>query len=414
MRTVFWTARELDSTSDVKVMYMALDLSAARWKVALTDGTGRNARIVTVPAYDYEGLKAQVHKALKAFKLVDVPVTVVSCYEAGREGFAVHRQLLACRFDNRVVTSNSIKVDQRARRAKTDRLDAEALVKQLVLHHANPKSRELREVTVPTIAQEDARQPVRELAELKREKTQVTNRIVSLLLTQGIRVALRTERDLDQLEYDLTHDLLSHAPELRARIERELARLDLVREQIGKLHQARKEALKAEKSDAMKQVATLMMLSGIGIESAWTLVFEVFNWRKFKDARAVGSFFGLSPTPYASGNSMKEQGISKAGASRLRSLMVELAWLWLRYQPDSELTEWFMRRFGQGKRVRRIGIVGVARRLAVALWRFHTTGELPKGAKTKSTTVKSTRTAVDRGAAKSRETVAEKVLASAA
>lgn len=384
MRTLFWTARELDSTANVRVVYMALDLSAARWKVALTDGAGRHPRVVTVPSYDYEGLVVQAQKAIKAFKLVDVPVAVVSCYEAGREGFAVHHQLLACKFDNRVVNSNSIKVDRRARRAKTDRLDAEALVKQLAAHHANPRSKELREVTVPTLEQEDARQPVRELAELKREKTQITNRIVSLLLTQGHRITLGTERDIDQLEYNLAHDLLPKAPGLRARIERELARLALVREQISELNQARKEALKAEKSEAMKQVSTLMTLCGIGIESAWTLVLEVFNWRKFKNTGAVGSFFGLSPTPYASGNSSKEQGISKSGSARLRSLMVELAWLWLRYQPDSELTQWFKRKFEQGKRTRRIGIVGVARRLAVALWRFHTTGELPKGAITKA------------------------------
>lgn len=385
MRTTFWAARCTDSTSEAKVVYMALDLSAERWKVALTDGVGRNPRVVTVPSYDYDGLVAQVSKAIKVFKLEAHPVAVVSCYEAGREGFAVHHQLVKRDFDNRVVTSNSIEVDRRARRAKTDRLDAEALVKQLAAHHANPRGKELREVAVPSPAKEDARQPVRELAELKREKTEIMNRIVSLMLTQGHRVTLGTEAALKQFSYNLVHELLPDAPELRARIGRELVRLELVRKQIRELNLARQEALKAERTEAMKQVATLMTLCGVGIESAWTLVFEVFNWRKFKNAQAVGSFFGLTPTPFASGNSTKEQGISKAGSARLRSLMVELAWLWLRYQPDSELSRWFQGRFGQGKRVRRVGIVALARRLAVALWAFHSKGEVPKGAKKKGT-----------------------------
>jgi len=387
MRTTFWTARCEDSTTEVKVVYMALDLSADRWKVALTDGSGRNPRVVTVQSYDHDGLVTQVEKAIKAFKLTNQRVAVVSCYEAGREGFSVHRQLVKRGFDNRVVTSNSIKVDRRARRAKTDRLDAEALVKQLVAHHANPNAKELREVAVPSPEQEDARQPVRELAELKRDKAEIINRIVSLMFMKGHRVSLGTERALKDFTYSLAHELLPDAPELKARIGRELARLALVRKQISELNQARKEALKAERTEALKQVAALMTLCGVGIESAWTLVFEVFNWRKFKNAQAVGSFFGLTPTPYASGNSTKEQGISKAGSARLRSLMVELAWLWLRYQPDSELSRWFQNRFGQGKRVRRVGIVAVARRLAVALWVYHSTGEVPKGAKKKGAVV---------------------------
>lgn len=383
MRTEFWAARCEDSTSETKVVYMALDLSADRWKVALTDGAGRNPRVVTVVSYDYDGLVTQVEKAIKAFKLTDQRVAVMSCYEAGREGFSVHRQLVKRRFDNRVVTSNSIKVDRRARQAKTDRLDAEALVRQLVAHHANPRAKELREVAVPSPEQEDARQAVRELAELKKEKRQTTNRIESLMVTHGHRVALGTDRALKDFTYSLEYELLPDAPELKARIGRDLARLALVQKQIKELNLARKEALKAERTEALKQVAALMTLCGVGIESAWTLVFEVFNWRRFKNAQAVGSFFGLTPTPYASGNSTKEQGISKAGSARLRSLMVELAWLWLRYQPDSELSRWFQGRFGQGKRVRRVGIVAVARRLAVALWAFHSKGEVPKGAKMK-------------------------------
>lgn len=173
--------------------------------------------------------------------------------------------------------------------------------------------------------------------------------------------------------------------QLRERLEREVERLTLVESQILAVEKRLKERMYEEDSGAIGRVAlALMQLCSIGLISAWVLASEIYGWRLFHNRKEVGAVLGLTPTPYSSGNDQREQGISKAGNRRARALLIELAWLWLRYQPESAISLWFQERFGgAGKRSRRVGIVALARRLAVALWRYSTQGIVPEGAKMK-------------------------------
>ncbi|WP_345944813.1 transposase [Variovorax sp. dw_954] len=234
----------------------------------------------------------------------------------------------------------------------------------------------------PTPEEEDARRTHRELARLTKERTSHTNRIGSLLVLHNLRPhviiggrdwARWWERNCEQVP-----------PVLRAEIERESARLALVKQQVKAMEAERREGLAGGKHP---QVTQLARLRAIGAKGAWVLVKEVFGWRRFANRRELAGCLGLAPTPYASGDSQIEQGISKAGNKRARTMLVELAWSWLRLQPDSALTQWFNRRFaGGGKRMRRVGIVAVARRLAIALWRYLQYGEIPPGALLKPAT----------------------------
>ena len=146
----------------------------------------------------------------------------------------------------------------------------------------------------------------------------------------------------------------------------------------------RKETLRSSGDPAIEQVRRLLQLKGIGMNSAWVYVMEFFAWRAFRNRRELGSLAGLAPTPYASGESSRERGISKAGNRPVRALAIEIAWCWLRYQPDSQLSRWYQRRFAKGgSRVRRIGIVALARKLLIALWRYVEEDILPEGAQLK-------------------------------
>jgi transposase len=228
----------------------------------------------------------------------------------------------------------------------------------------------------PTPEDEDARRLHRELVRLMQERTSHTNRIGSLLVLHNLRPLVIIggrdwprwwERHCEQVP-----------PVLRAEIEREFARLMLVKQQVKAIEAKRCEALQ-DGSEPM--VSHLVQLKAIGYKGAWVLVKELFGWRRFNNRRELAGSLGLAPTPYASGDSQREQGISKAGNKRARTLLVEVAWGWLRWQPASALTEWFNRRFsGGGKRMRRVGIVALARRLAIALWRYLQNGEIPAGA----------------------------------
>ena len=169
-------------------------------------------------------------------------------------------------------------------------------------------------------------------------------------------------------------------PDLKAEIRREYERCQLAKNQIKALEDEQKRRVKEERTKALEQIMMLMRLKGVGWQSSWMLVMEFFAWRGFKNRRELAACAGLTPTPYDSGASWREQGISKAGSRRIRSSMVELSWLWLRYQPDSELSHWFHSRFGKGKRMRRIGIVALARKLLIALWRYLEQGVIPDGA----------------------------------
>jgi transposase len=273
-----------------------------------------------------------------------------------------------------VVDACSIEVNRRARRAKTDRLDGDKLLSMLLRHHSGERVWSV--LHEPTPEDEDARRLHRELVRLMQERTSHTNRIGSLLVLHNLRpLVIIGGRDWPRW---LERHCEQVPPVLRAEIEREFARLMLVKQQVKAIEAKRCEALQ-DGSEPM--VSHLVQLKAIGYKGAWVLVKELFGWRRFNNRRELAGSLGLAPTPYASGDSQREQGISKAGNKRARTLLVEVAWGWLRWQPASALTEWFNRRFsGGGKRMRRVGIVALARRLAIALWRYLQNGEIPAGA----------------------------------
>lgn len=239
-----------------------------------------------------------------------------------------------------------------------------------------------RVVNVPSVEQEDGRQLHRELDVLKKERTIHRNRIKGLLIQQGIALQNpSSKRFLGDLEVCRTWDGEALPSDLKARLVREYERLRMVEEQIYVLKKQRQSRLENAESPSVRKVVQLMTLRGIAVNSSWKFVNEFFAWRQFKNRRELGALAGLTPTPYDSGGSQHEQGISKAGNSRIRTLAVEMAWVWLRLQPQSKLSRWYTERFGGGgKRMRRIGIVAVARRLLIDLWRYLEYGLIPEGA----------------------------------
>ena len=369
----------LQNQSGNIVLFIAFELSDKKWKLALSDGDKK--RMVTIDAGDLVALGEVIAKAKARFGMPE-DVSIVSCYEAGRDGFWLHRYLIHCGVANMVVDASSIEVSRRARRAKTDRIDAEQLLRLLIRHH-NGDKRVWSVVHVPSVEEEDARRLNRELERLKKERTGHRNRIQSLLVSQGVRLKPRHDL-LERLEQARLWDGSALPPDLQAEVRREEERLRLVDQQIRALEAEQVQRLEAAALPCHHQIVQLMHLRGIGLTSAWVFVMEYFGWRQFTNRKEVAALAGLTPMPYASGDSYREQGISKAGNRRIRTLMIQIAWSWLRYQPHSALSVWFNTRFAQGgKRMRRIGIVALARRLLIALWRYLQSGVIPEGASLK-------------------------------
>ena len=370
------TALQGKHTVEASELYMAFELAEKNWKLSLGDGA-RGPSHYTVAAGDTAALLECIAKA-KARCAVAPEARVHSCYEAGRDGFWLHRWLIEHGIDNVVVDSASIEVNRRARRVKTDRLDGDKLLAMLIRYGAGER-RVWSVVRVPTPEQEDARRAHRELGRLGHERTAHINRIRALLVLNNRRVKYVGGRLWQRWWTGHAQEL---GPAVRAEIERESERLLLVKKQMDTIEAAQRQAVAA---GSEPQVVRLAQLRGIGMSSGWVLAKELFGWRRFRNRREVAGCLGLTPSPYASGESETEQGISKAGNRRVRTLMVELAWSWLRYQRESELSKWFNRRFaGGGKRLRRIGIVALARRLAIALWRHLEDGLIPDGAQLKA------------------------------
>jgi len=364
-----------------KALYVAFELSKKKWKLAIGDGSARQPRVVSTASGDFGALETHLARARKRF-CVSEGAPVRTCYEAGRDGFWIHRVLAARGIDNVVVDSASIEVSRRKRQAKTDRLDALALLGLLVRHHRGEKP--WRVVHVPTVEQEDARQLHRELERVKAERRRHRVRIQCLLFAQGVDLSVG-RGFLEQLDAVRLWDDSALPVALRAAIEREHARLVLAEAQIAELEHRRKELLESSQDKTLQQVRLLSQLNGIGIHSAWVCVMEFFSWREFRNRRQVGAAAGLTPSPFQSGSSDRTQGISKAGNTRIRALVIELSWGWLRHQPHSELSKWFESRFGSGGgRMRRIGIVAMARRLLVDLWKLCEHGVVPAGARFKT------------------------------
>ena len=308
----------------------------------------------------------------------DVPAA--SCFGAGRDGFWLHRVLEAHGVASHVLEPAGIAVNRRARRAKTDRLDAEGLLRVLAAYRRGDR-RACSMVRVPTTDEEDAKRQHREREHLVREKVRTENRIEALLATQGIRKrpSLRAwARDLDALR---TGDGRPVPPHLRAELDRLQRRLVLTLEMIREVEAERAAALAAsEAAEATRKVRALGRIRGIGETFATVLTREVL-YRSFANRRQLASYVGLAPMPHRSGGMDRDRRISRAGNPRARTTIIQLAWLWLRYQPESALARWFRERVGslQG-RTRRIAIVAMARKLLIALWRYTETGVVPEGA----------------------------------
>ncbi len=360
-------------------LYLAFELGNAKWKLAFSDG--ERVRYVSVVARGLRQLGEEMEKAKKRFRLAE-GVRVVSCYEAGRDGFWLHRYLVSEGVENRVVDSSSIEVNRRKRRAKTDRMDAGKLVEMLRRYEGGEK-RVWSVVRVPRVEEEDGRQLSREWEALNRERTMHRSRILSLLIQQGIYERNPSRKGfLQELEEMRTWEGRKLSGDLKVRLVREYERLQKVEEQRKELVEEREEKVEEGVLEGTEKVKQLRKLYGVGKISSWMLVMELFRWRRFKNRQEVGAIAGLAPTPYDSGGGQREQGISKAGSWRVRKTSVELAWAWLRFQGRSKMSRWFVERFGMGGgRMRRIGIVALARRLLVALWRYLEFGVVPEGAK---------------------------------
>jgi transposase len=365
-------------TTPERVLFVAFELSEKTWKLGFTTGHGQKPRERSIAACNQARVLQEVVQAKKRFGLPET-APVVSCYEAGREGFWLHRFLQAQGITNHVVDSSSIEVNRRQRRAKSDGLDVRKLLTMLMRFHHGERD-VWRGVNVPSIEAEDQRHLHRDLETLKQERASTTTRIKGLLSSQGIRLTSLSQFP-EQLEALRLWDGSPIPSGLRQRLLRVYAHHEFLSQQIAALEAERRALLHSAQDANIEKVRQLMHLKGIGINGAWLLVMEFFGWRALKNRREVGGLAGLTPTPYQSGESARDQGITKSGNRHVRWMTMELAWSWVRYQPESALSCWFRERFGGGgKRVRRIGIVAVARKLLIALWRFLETGLLPEGA----------------------------------
>ncbi len=359
-------------------LFLALELGCGQWKLGFTTGIGQRPRRRTVRTETWHRLWEEIATAKRRFGLAaDAPVT--SCYEAGPDGFWVHRYLTALGVRNVVVDSASIEVNRRSRRPKTDRLDVDRLLAQLVRYVGGERTA-LRVIRVPSEVDEQRRQLHRELRARITDRRRVMNRIGGLLATQGVRRKVHMDfgSRLPHLQ-TWTGDPLPSA--LRRRLQREWETVELLSKHIKILEHERTESVHEGTDATVEMVRRLIALRGLGDASAWLFVMELFAWRQFTNRRQVGAITGLVPTPFKSGTIDREQGISKAGNRAVRSIAVQMAWLWVRYQPQSALTQWYAVRFARGgPRARKVGIVAVARRLMIALWRYLDAGVVPDGA----------------------------------
>ena len=367
--------------SEYATIYLAFELSKAKWQLGIMMPGAEKMSRYRIDGGDMAALSGVLLRARGKAAQEGKPVRILSCYEAGLDGHWLHRWLSDNGIANHEIDASSIEVNRRARRAKTDRIDLGQLMRSF-LAYLRGEVGVCSMVRVPTPEDEDRKRRTRERERLLKERTGHSNRIKGLLHGQGIRDARPLKpsflSDLDKLR---TGDGRALPPRLRDEIRREHERLLLVCKQIKTLEAENIAAHSTPAKGSVEAKAVqLAQLQAIGPQIAQVLANEVF-YRDFRNRRQVGSCVGLTDTPYDSGASRRQQGISKAGNHRARTSAIELAWLWLRHQPDSELSRWFHERVGTAKgRIRKIAIVALARKLVVALWRYLETGLVPSGA----------------------------------
>ncbi|MFB9261637.1 IS110 family transposase [Bradyrhizobium erythrophlei] len=363
-------------------IFVAIELSQRSWLVTVHCPDKDKISHHRLEGGDHAGLLALVDRMrARAARALGAMPAVTSCYEAGYDGFWLHRLLLAAGITNYVFDPASIAVDQRARRVKTDRIDGEKMLRTLMAY-LRGEPRVVRVVRVPTPEQEDARRASRERDRLIKEQTAHTNRIKALLRLSGMAAGNPRRRDwLSWLAVQRDWQGQAVPPQIMTEINREHTRLMLVNEQLDALARPRAAADLTPAAAQMAQRSELLLrLKSLGPAFAMTLTNEVF-YKDFRNRREVASYFGLTPSPWQSGGIDRDQGISKAGNPRARRTAIEMAWLWVRHQPDSKLTQDYRRRtLNASKRIKRIAIVALARKLIVALWRYLTIGLVPEGA----------------------------------
>jgi transposase len=378
------TSRTQQSTAPATptALLLAFELGERVWKLGFTSGMGQRPRIRQMAAGAVDRVLEEIASAKRRLKLAaDAPV--VSCYEAGRDGFWLHRWLVAQGVTNYVVDSSSIEVNRRARRAKTDRLDLAGLL-NLLARYLLGDQRVWRVVRVPSVSEEDARHLHRAWTTVQQDRTRLINRLKGLLTSIGVRVPV-TDDFARRLASARLWDGTTVPDGMRQRLMRVWTQLEFLNGQLAELAAARTALAPGRETTTGRYVAALPTLRGIGPIGAWVLATEIFGWREIRNGRQLGALVGLVPAPFQSGDTSHDQGITRAGNKHVRRLMVQLAWSWLRYQPTSALSRWYHERFGGGgKRMRRIGIVALARKLLIALWRYVDTGTVPEGAQLKA------------------------------
>jgi len=374
-------------------IFVSVEMSRSKWVIGIHTPLVDKIALHTMACGDVGALLGLIERAQTRLGAAGAatPSTVL-CYEAGYEGFWLYRRLSPLGIRVVVIDPASLLVDRRAKRAKTDRIDARAMVRALMAW-ARGEQQVLSEVRVPSVEQDDARRGLRERQRLVKERTAHGNRIKGLLKTQGIMdFDPRAADAIARLNALVTGDGRSLAPCLKREIVRELERLTLVMQQIAQVETERDtvfqtgdaeagtdpSAVAPEREAAM--IGVLNQLKGIGMNDATILVREAF-WRDFRNRREVGGWSGLVPAPWASGSVSRDQGITKAGPPLLRAHLIQMSWRWLLWQPESDLARWFRKRTeGATGRMRRIMVVALARKLLIALWRYATTGMVPMGA----------------------------------
>jgi transposase len=357
-------------------LYVAVELGATEWLLTMSTGPAARRQRTRVRPGDRAGLTRALAQAKTRLGLA-AAAAVRSCYEAGRDGFWVHRYLTALGVTSLVVDSSSIEVSRRARRAKTDRLDGEKLLRLLLRHWGGERGL-WQVVHVPSPAVEDARQASRGLTTLQRERTRYRNRIHGLLALHGVGRLRLDGRLPDRLAATRDWAGAPLPPGVQARVLETWRVLQTVEAERQRAQRLERQAVRPTAADAVAQ--RLARLRGVAARGATVLAAELFS-RALRNRREVGALTGLVSAPYRSGTIVRDQGIAPSGLPAVRRIAVEIAWAWVRYQPLSALTRWYQQRFGGGGAVtRRIGIVALARRVIIALWRYVESGVVPEGA----------------------------------
>lgn len=372
--------REAEVSTTAAVLYVAFELGESKWQLASATGQAQRPRERTIAARDVKALKEEVARAKARFGLPP-NARVVSCYEAGRDGFWLDRCLRSEGVENSVVDSSSIEVNRRARRAKSDHLDVRKLLTMLIRYHGGEK-KVWSVVRVPSVEEEDRRHLNRALRTLRQDETRQINRIRSLLATQGVCLSRGLKGFATELQRLRLWDGSPLPAGLKRRIGQEYERLQLIHTQTLQVQKERRAEIITGHSESFEKARKLLRLRGIGETTSSTYVMEIFGWRQIRNRRELGALVGLTPTPYQSSSMERELGISRAGIRSVRALAVEIAWRWVFLQPKSALTLWYVRRFANSGslRLRKIGIVALARKLVIALWRYVEHDVVPEGA----------------------------------